>query len=74
MSGKGSSPRPFEVSQQVFASNWDAIFKKGKKDVFQQETQDTNGQTQGTSPAQAGGEVIRDCEVTAERVATPPTE
>ena len=72
--GKGSSPRTFSVSQEVFASNWDVIFKKGKKDVFQQETKDTNGQTQGTSPTKAGGEVIRDCEGTSERVATPPTE
>ena len=67
---KGSSPRPFEVSQQVFASNWDAIFKKGKKDVFQQETKDTNGQTQGIAPAKAGSDVLRNCESTAKRVAT----
>ena len=72
--GKGSSPRPFDVSQQVYASNWDAIFKKGKKDVFQQETKDTNGQTQGIAPAKAGSDVLRNCESTAERVTTPPTE
>lgn len=51
---KGSSPRPFEVSQQVFASNWDAIFKKGKKDVFQQETQDSTRTPESVDPAQAG--------------------
>lgn len=28
MSGKGSRPRPYSVSQDTFASNWDAIFKK----------------------------------------------
>ena len=28
--GKGSSPRPFSVSQDQFLSNWDAIFKKDK--------------------------------------------
>lgn len=28
--GKGSSPRPFSVDQETFASNWDRIF--GKKD------------------------------------------
>ena len=28
--GKGSSPRPFSVSQQKFCDNWDAIFKKDK--------------------------------------------
>lgn len=26
--GKGSAPRPFSVSQDQFASNWDAIFGK----------------------------------------------
>lgn len=26
--GKGDSPRPFSVSQEKFASNWDAIFGK----------------------------------------------
>lgn len=28
--GKGSAPRPFSVSQDQFASNWDAIFGKKK--------------------------------------------
>jgi len=26
--GKGSAPRPFSVSQEQFASNWDKIFRK----------------------------------------------
>ena len=26
--GKGSSPRPFSVSQETFASNYDKIFRK----------------------------------------------
>lgn len=26
--GKGSSPRPFSVSQEQFANNWDKIFGK----------------------------------------------
>jgi len=46
--GKGSSPRPFEVSMDQFASNWDAIFKKGVKNVFQSETENpaaTSGET-----------------------------
>ena len=30
--GKGSSPRPFSVNQEQFASNWDTIF--GKKSTF----------------------------------------
>lgn len=33
MSGKGSRPRPFSVSQDQFGSNWDAIFsKKSRQD------------------------------------------
>lgn len=28
MSGKGSSPRPYSVTQDEFANNWDRIFKK----------------------------------------------
>lgn len=34
--GKGSSPRPFSVDQNTFASNWDAIF--GKKKVIEDNT------------------------------------
>ena len=26
--GKGSSPRPFSVSQKIFADNYDKIFRK----------------------------------------------
>ncbi len=29
--GKGSSPRPFSVSYDKYADNWDAAFKKKKK-------------------------------------------
>ena len=29
--GKGSGPRPYSVSQEQFANNWDAIFGKKKK-------------------------------------------
>ena len=32
MAGKGSRPRPFSVSQQVYNSNWDRIFGKPKHD------------------------------------------
>jgi len=32
MSGKGSSPRPFSVSQKQFSENWDKIFGKNKKE------------------------------------------
>ena len=30
MSGKGSRPRPYSVSQETFSNNWDSIFKKDK--------------------------------------------
>ena len=33
--GKGSAPRPFSVDQEKFASNWDAIFGKKKKEEFE---------------------------------------
>lgn len=34
--GKGSKPRPFSVTQDQFAQNWDAIFrKKDEKDTTQ---------------------------------------
>jgi hypothetical protein len=35
MSGKGSTPRPFSVSDEEYAARWDAIF--GKKDEFEEE-------------------------------------
>lgn len=28
---KGSRPRPYSISQKQFATNWDAIFNKGKE-------------------------------------------
>ena len=28
MSGKGSRPRPFSVSQEEYAARWDAIFQR----------------------------------------------
>ena len=31
MSGKGSSPRPFSVTQNEFANNFDRIFRKDKR-------------------------------------------
>lgn len=30
MSGKGSSPRPFSVTQEEFGNNFDNIFRKNK--------------------------------------------
>ena len=45
MSGKGSSPRPFSVSQDTFANNWDAIFgkKESKMQVRVQENSEEFG-------------------------------
>lgn len=34
MSGKGSKPRPYSVSQEEFADNWDRIFKKTSWDNY----------------------------------------
>lgn len=31
MSGKGSSPRPFAVSDDVYSANWAAIFPDGAR-------------------------------------------
>lgn len=32
--GKGSRPRPFSVSSETFASNWDKIFKKNSEQCY----------------------------------------
>ena len=31
--GKGSSPRPFSVSQETYANNYDRIFRKTPKEI-----------------------------------------
>jgi hypothetical protein len=59
--GKGHSPRPFDVAFEQYAANFDLIFGKSKN-VLQQETQDTSGNSKATAPAQAWGEVLRDRE------------
>lgn len=33
MSGKGSAPRPFSVSNEEYASRWDAIFAKKEEQL-----------------------------------------
>ena len=40
MSGKGSSPRPFSVSQDKFAENFDRIFRKDKRLEEEQKLED----------------------------------
>lgn len=32
MSGKGSKPRPFSISQQEYDTRWDAIFQRDLKE------------------------------------------
>jgi hypothetical protein len=33
MSGKGSAPRPFSVSDEEYKKRWDAIFQKDIKEI-----------------------------------------
>ena len=37
---KGSRPRPYSVSQQEFANNFDAIFRKDKRIEEEQQDED----------------------------------
>jgi hypothetical protein len=38
--GKGSSPRPFSVSNEEYAKRWDAIFQRDKRVVEDQKNED----------------------------------
>lgn len=38
--GKGSSPRPYSVSQDEYSKNWDAIFKKDPRVIEDQKNED----------------------------------
>ena len=40
MSGKGSNPRPFSISQQEYETRWDAIFCRDLKDEEDQKLED----------------------------------
>jgi len=40
MSGKGSSPRPFSVTQDEYANNFDRIFRKDKRIEEEQKQED----------------------------------
>lgn len=46
--GKGSTPRPYTVSQDQFATNWDNIFKKDSetKEKLQKALKDANADEQ----------------------------
>lgn len=39
MSGKGSSPRPFSISQTEFGNNWDRIFGDKKMQIRAKENE-----------------------------------
>ena len=38
--GKGSSPRPYSVSQDEYSKNWDAIFRKDPRKIEDQKNED----------------------------------
>jgi hypothetical protein len=38
--GKGSSPRPYSVSQDEYSKNWDAIFRKDPRVIEDQKNED----------------------------------
>jgi hypothetical protein len=38
--GKGSSPRPYSVSQDEYSKNWDAIFRKDPRIIEDQKIED----------------------------------
>lgn len=41
---KGSSPRPYSVSLDQFANNWDAVFKKKQEQAVTQENKNQKEQ------------------------------
>lgn len=52
--GKGSTPRPYSVTKEVFDSNWDRIFKK-KSD---EKTTTSNGPDQTNQSFESGNVVV----------------
>jgi hypothetical protein len=40
MSGKGSAPRPFSVSNEEYQKRWDAIFQRDIKEIEDQQNED----------------------------------
>jgi hypothetical protein len=43
--GKGSDRRPMEISEEKFASNWQAIFRKQQNELLR--SNETTGSSQG---------------------------
>lgn len=50
--GKGSSPRPYSVSQKEFSDNWDRIFEKKKLQVEKPQCYCYNCNKNYTEPGQ----------------------
>jgi len=44
--GKGSSPRPFSISQQEYDNRWDNIFSRDLKDEKEDKVTRNNEETQ----------------------------
>lgn len=40
MTGKGSAPRPFSVSNEEYQKRWDAIFQRDIKEIEDQKNED----------------------------------
>jgi hypothetical protein len=40
MTGKGSTPRPFSVSNEEYQKRWDAIFQRDIKEIEDQKNED----------------------------------
>jgi hypothetical protein len=55
MSGKGSRPRPYSVSQAQFGSNWDAIFGKDKNTQPAQTSQKSSTSTTNDATIKSPG-------------------
>lgn len=47
MSGKGSSPRPFSVTQEEYANRWDAIFGRDVKEENKEALEPQNENKEG---------------------------
>ncbi len=54
MSGKGGTPRPFDVDQETYGSNWARTF--GNKNAKQKQ-EDTDTSRESTHPENQGDEL-----------------
>ena len=68
MSGKGSSPRPFDVAFEQYAANFDQIFRKSN--VLHTQTQEPNGTPEADSQPQGGSISSGDSSVPADNQST----